>query len=376
MIHKIYFDAFIDKNLHNYQDAYKYRGEKGGFGLPYVKHSKHGRLLMTKNNVSIIILLLGLTLLLSACLSSCLGATSSPELPQWQVGDWWKFSIEVSGDVGLVGTYTFTIVDDNFDVSQNGQEFNCYKIDVSGGGTIYGDAYGTGIGGTWASTEQHYYTKSDLSWVAIYSTYDETVSVTDGSGVTTVSLVADETIISKLITETKYNPPFEANKGFPLTVGKSWSAATTETTKTETTISGNTESKTESESYTKTFLVLRKESITLSAGEFETYVTKRTDPDGAYAETYYSPQVGFDIKQIEYDSTGKAYVTMELLDYECPPTGDDTQFLTTGIFPILTIFSMIIAISAVIVIYLLKRKRTEIQSPTNDSLNLRKFWRA
>jgi len=315
---------------------------------------------MTKNNVSIIILLLGLTLLLSACLSSCLGATSSPEVPQWQVGDWWKFSIEVSGDVGLVGTYTFTIVDDGVVVSQNGQNFNCYKIDVSGGGTIYGDIYGMGVGGSWSSTEQHYYTKSDLSWVAIYSTYDETVSVTDDSGVTTVSLVADETIISKVITETKYNPPFEANKGFPLTVGKSWSAATTETTETETTISGYTESATESESYTKTFLILGKESVTLSAGEFETYVTKRTDPDGAYAETWYSPQVGFDIKQIEYDSTGRSYITMELLDYELQPIGDDTPFLTTGIFPILTIFSMIIAISAIVVIYLLKRKRTDL----------------
>jgi hypothetical protein len=315
---------------------------------------------MTKNNVSIIILLLGLTLLLSTCLSSCLGTTASPELPQWQVGDWWKFSIEISGDVSLVGTYTFTIVADNFGVSQNGQDFNCYKIDVSGGGTIYGDVYGTGVGGTWSSTEQHYYTKSELSWVAIYSIYNETVSVTDGSGTTLISLVANEPIISEVITETKYNPPFEANNGFPLTVGKSWSAATTETIETQTTISGNTEATTDSKSYTKTFLVLGKESITLSAGEFETYVTKRTDPDGAYAETWYSPQVGFDIKQIEYDSTGRAYITMELLDYEWQSTGDDTPFLTTGIFPILTIFSMIIAISAVIIIYLLRRQRTEL----------------
>jgi len=325
---------------------------------------------MTKNNVSIIILLLGLTLLLSTCFSNCLGATASPELPQWQVGDWWKFSIEVSGDVSLVGTYTYTIVDDDVDVSQNGQEFNCYKLDVSGGGTIYGAAYGVGVGGTWSTTEQHYYMKSDISWVAIYSTYDETVSVTDGSGTTPISLVADETITSKVITETTYNPPFEANKGYPLTVGKSWSAATTETTKTQKTINGNAESTTESESYTKTFLVLGKESTTVSAGEFETYVIKRTDPDGAYAESYYSPQVGSDIKQIEYDSTGTPQITMELLDYEYHQTIDDTQFLTTEIIIILTIFSIIIAISVIVTIYLLKRKRTEIQSPTNDSLNL------
>lgn len=325
---------------------------------------------MPKNNVSVIVTLLGLAFLLSACFSNCLGTTADPELPKWQVGDWWKFSIEVSGDVSLVGTYTYTIVGDDVDVSQNGQELNCYKLDVSGGGTIYGEVYGKGVGGIWSSIEQHYYMKSDLSLVTFYSTYDETISLTDGSGVTTISLVVDEPIISKVITETKYNPPFETNKGYPLSVGKSWSAATTETTKTETTISGNTESSTETDSYTKTFLVLRKESTTVSAGEFETYIIKRTDPDGAYAETYYSPQVGFDIKQIEYDSTGKSYVTMELLDYEWQPAGNQTQFLTTGIFPILAIISIIIAISAIVAIYLLKRKRTAVQYPTNDNLQL------
>jgi hypothetical protein len=315
---------------------------------------------MTRNNLSIIILLFGLTLLLSTCLSSCLGTTAGPDLPQWQVGDWWKFSVKISGDVSLAGTYTFTIADDDVYVSQNGQNFNCYNIYVSGEGTIYGDAYGTGVGGTWSSTEQHYYTKSELSWVAIYSTYDETVSVTDGSELTPISLVADASITSKVITETKYNPPFEANNCFPLSVGKCWSAATTETTKTQTTIGENFESTTENDSYTKMFEVIKREVIALSAGKFETYVISRTDPDGAYAETWYSPKVGFDIKQIEYDSTGKAYMTMELLDYEWQSTGGGSTFFTTGIFPILTIFSMISAISVVIFIYLSRRKGTDI----------------
>jgi hypothetical protein len=341
--------------------------KKRRFRLPYIKyHSEDGVLLMTKNTVATITLFLGLTLFLSIGLNSCLGAAANAEMPEWQVGDWWKFRIEVSGDVSLVGTYTYTVVGDDADVSQNGQEFKCYKLDVSGEGTIYGDIYGTEIGGTWSSTEEHYYMKSDMSWVAFYSTYDETVSALAGSGVTTISLVADETIMSRVITETTYNPPFEANKGFPLTVGESWSAATTETTKTETTISGNTEFATETDAYTKTFSVLGKESITVSAGEFETYVVKRTDPDGVYAETWYSPQVGFDIKEIEYDSTGAATVTMELLEYEHQPTVGDTQFLTTTIFLILAISSII---TAIVAIYLLKRKRAEVQSP-DDIVNL------
>jgi hypothetical protein len=291
-----------------------------------------------------------------------LGDAVSPEVPEWQVGDWWKFSVEVSGDASLVGTYTFTIENDNIDVSQNGKTFNCYKIDISGGGTIYGDVYGMGVSGSWSSTEQQYYTKSDLSLVSVYSTYDETVTVTDNSGVTTVSSVADETIISQVIMETKYNPPFEVNKGFPLSAGKNWSAATTETTKTQTTIGGNTEFATETDSYTKTFLVLAKEFTAVSVGDFETYVIKRTDPDGAYAETWHSPQVGFDIKQIEHDSTGTSYATMELLDYERHDSQqivNDSQFLTAEMIPILASFSAIIAVSAIIIIFLLKHKKPQ-----------------
>jgi len=83
-----------------------------------------------------------------------------------------------------------------------------------------------------------------------------------------------------------------------------------------------------------------------------------------YAETWYSPQVGFDIKQIEYSSTGATYVTMELQDYERQLTVDDTQFLITGTFPILAIISLIIAIAAVVVIYLLRRKRVVL--PENN----------
>ncbi len=314
--------------------------------------------------IKILILLFIAPLILSfSTINTSFGA--DPDFPRWQVGNWWKFNIEISGEVNLVGTITYTVVSDDVDVFQNGQDFNCYQIDVLGGGTIYGDIDSIGIGGTWTTTERHNYMKSDQSWVAIYSTYEETISVNDDSGITTISSVQDEITI-KTTVDTTYNPPFEANKGFPLTVGKSWSAATTETTKTQTTVNGNTESKTESEAYTKTFLVLRKESITLSIGEIETYIIKRTDPDGAYAETYYSPEVGTDVKMIEYDSTGTIQSTMELLSYEYQSIGDDSNLLATGTFTILIIVSIIV-ISAIASIYLLKKKKTDIKSETTDA---------
>lgn len=322
---------------------------------------------MIKNKILVLILLLGFTLFFSICLNNGYGTSNSPETPQWQIGNWWKFDIKISGEIDLVGAVTFTVVSDNIDVSPNEQKFNCYQINVSGGGTLQGNIDGNRIEGTWTETERQYYTKSEQSWVAVYSTYEETFSLNDDSGTTRISLAADE-ITSKTTYETTYNPPFEANKGFPLTVGKTWSATTTETTKTETTVNGIIESSTDSEIYTKTFNVLRKESLPLPIGEIETYVTKRTDPDGAYAENYYSPEVGFDVKQIEYDSKGTIQLSIELLEYGYQANGDDPQELPTGIFQILvvTLIMAIIAMSSIAAIYFLKKKKAGSLSQSND----------
>lgn len=313
------------------------------------------------------ILALGVILLLSTYLTSGYGTTASPERPQWQIGDWWKFNIEISGQANLVGTYTYAVVNDDINISQNEQKFNCYQLDTSAEGTLSGEIDGNEIAGTWTITEQQYYTKLDQSWVAVHSTYQETFTIKDGDpGATRISLVQDEKIMSTTTIKTTYNPPFEANKGFPLTVGESWFASTTETTTTQTEANWNLESKTESETYTKTFSVLRKESITLPIGEIETYVVKMTEPDGAYSETYYSPKVGFDVKQIDYDATGTIQTTMELLDCNYPTAEDSQEHLfNTEILQIFIILA-ITAVAAIAVVFLLKKKRTDNQSQIDD----------
>jgi hypothetical protein len=315
--------------------------------------------LMQKNVVSTIVVVLCLTFLVSTCIGTCLGTSSSSELPVWEVGDWWKQSITVSGEASLVGTYTITVVDDSAVISQNGQDYTCYELVVSGGGTIHGAINGLGLSGTWTTTEHHYYTTADQSWVKISSTYDETVTVYGAGDYEGQS----NTVTSRLITETVYNPPFESTKGYPLSVGKSWTATTTETKQTQTTIAGETESETKTDSYTKNYLVTQTESVTVSAGEFETYVTRRTDPDGAYAETFYSPVAGFDVKQIEYDSTGNPYLTLELTDYNYSPTGngnnpsgnDTADSATSNMFVLLIVASVISVTALIVVILLLTR---------------------
>lgn len=312
-----------------------------------------------------------LSLILFFFTSLNIGFGVNPDLPQWKVGNWWKFDVKISGEMlNLVGTSTYTVVNDDIGIHQNGQNFNCYQIDVSAKGTIYGN----GLEGNWTLIEQQYYLKSDQSWVAIHSTYEDTVSFDDASDITFISIIADRTATTKIVVNTTYNPPFEANKGFPLTVGKSWSATTTETSKIQTMINEDIESKTESDAYTKTFSVLREESIIIPTGEVNTYAIKRTDPDGVYAEGYYCPEVGFDVKTIEYNTNGTVQQKLELLSYEYQPIGDDSNLLSTGILPILVIVSIVV-ISAIAVNYLLKKNKTCQTLKDNIASKLKKEMR-
>ncbi|MHA1221006.1 MAG: hypothetical protein ACTSQB_04665, partial [Candidatus Heimdallarchaeota archaeon] len=263
---------------------------------------------------SLVLLVIIFIMFFSTCLNTSLGANL--DFPKWQVGNWWKFNVEIFGETNLVGTETTTIVRDDSDVFQNEQNFTCFQLVTLGGGTIYGNVDGSEIGGTWTLNMNNYLMKSDYSWVFTHLIYEETTSSDDLTGTITISFIAEEIITIKIVNEITFNPPFGANDGFPLTIGKSWSSATTETTKSQIIVNGNTEAITESEAYTKTFLILRKETIVISAGEFETYVIKQTDPDGTYSEGFYSPKVGTNIKEIKYDSTGTIETTRELLDYE------------------------------------------------------------
>jgi len=98
---------------------------------------------------------------------------------------------------------------------------------------------------------------------------------------------------------------------------------------------------------------------TVSAGEFETFVIKATDPDGSYSEDYYSPEAGFSVKGREYDETGKLVTTMELLEYSYAATEER--------FPWLWVIIGIVIAAAIIVGgvgYVLYKRRKPTAPPT------------
>lgn len=256
---------------------------------------------LDKKTLTVCFAFLMIFLVLSTiCVGTVVGV-NEVEMPKYSVGDKWKFSVDYKEEMGMLGTVTQEITGDSVGITQFGKSYVCYEFSFSCSGTVYGELYGQGVTGTWTMNGKSYTQKSDLSEVKDTMTTDVTFTY------------AGESHTMKQVIETTYDPPLESSG--PLTVGKSWSAATTKTTTTQTTIDGQVDQETDTTTYTKSYLVLRTEPTTVSAGEFETFVIKATDPDGSYSESYNSPEVGGSVKQMGYDETGKLVMTMELLEY-------------------------------------------------------------
>lgn len=274
------------------------------------------------------------------------GDLNEAEMPKWSIGDTWKFNVDYKEEIGLLGTVTFEVTSDSREVTQFGTSHVCYELNITGGGTVYGQLYEEGITGTWTMNGKEYCQKSDMSWVKSTVTTDATFTY------------ATESMAMTQIVETSYNPPLDANKGFPLTVGESWAAATTETTTTEMTIDGSVDTSTDTSTYTKNYFVLRSELTTVSAGEFDTFVIKRTDPEGSHAEYYFSPEAGSDVKLKEYSAVGELQVTMELLEYSYAAAKEEFSWLSIIVGSVIA--AAVVASGVAYILY--KRRKTPVPS--------------
>ena len=292
-----------------------------------------------------------LMILSIVCVGTIVGVNEA-EMPKYSVGDKWKVRIEyaeVEG-IGMLCTETFEITRESVKVTQFGKSYVCYEIDISGNGSLYGAA-----SATLTINGKKYVSKADGDLVKINITYNGSL------------IYYGKTHSSSEFAEETYNPPLESSKGFPLTVGKSWSASTTRTTARQLTIDGELEQEeTNKTTGIESWLIHRKELITVAAGEFDTFVVKVTHLDGKYGEWYYSPEVGDAVKQIEYYQTGELFATLELLEYRYAAAEED--------FPWLFVIIGIVIAAAVIVggvgYVLNKRRKPPVPKAPTNHLNL------
>jgi hypothetical protein len=258
--------------------------------------------------------------LLNHCFNAASGEMTTADLPKDSIGDKWKFSVDYKPPFGMLGTMTWETTNDSYLLNQAGSNHECYETTITGSGTVYGEntSSARALSGTWTWTGKEYDVKSDLSWARVTTTINSSYIY----GGNPHTYIYEE--------ELTYSPPLEANKGFPLSAGKSWSAASTETTITVTTSDGQTSHDTNATTKSTSFLVVRTQMTTVSAGEFETFVVRRTYSDGTYSEFYYSPKTRSDVKGIAYDSTGNVTFSMELLEYSLVSERFPIVYLVAG----------------------------------------------
>lgn len=294
------------------------------------------------------------------CVGTVVGVNEA-EMPEYSVGDKWKFSVDYKGEIEMIGTGTLEITGDSVNITQFGKNYVCYECSITESDTVYGG----GINGTYTENRKLYAQKLDLSEVKHTLTTNMTLTY------------AGETHTTKQVITITYDPPLDSG-GFPLTVGKSWSATTTETTTTQTTIDGKVDQETNTTTYTKSYVVLGTELTTVSAGEFDTFVINATDPDGSYFVYYYSPKASFNVKEMVYDENGTLVYTAELLEYSYAAADDengaaddaaeDGDLAEEG-FPLWIIIGVIIAVAAVTsgvgyVLYKRRKTTASVASPT------------
>lgn len=139
---------------------------------------------------------------------------------------------------------------------------------------------------------------------------------------TTVTTIAGKSHTFIEISNTTYTPPLK-ELDFPINVGKTWPITTTKNSTTKTIIDDvEAPEIIDVTEISRNYNCTGKETITVGAGIFETFLIKYTDQDGNYSELYYSPEVGNYVKEQYYELYGEYKLLVksaELLEYSYGP---------------------------------------------------------
>jgi len=177
---------------------------------------------------------------------------SDAELPEWSVGDKWKYEVSI---IGIMGNITTEVIEMTT-INVNDTDYEVYVVETIIELTIEEMII--------THTINNYILRSDLSTVKteLIETFP------DGSSLNAV---------------TTYIPP-RKDYDFPLAVGKEWTSNFTESTYVEDTGYYN---------FTKliNYTVVGQESVTVGAGTFDSYKIEIDDGLGNVIYSWYSSEV-------------------------------------------------------------------------------------
>ena len=285
------------------------------------------------------VLFLGLLLIVPM-----VAAEEAVSLPERSLGDEWSFVVDYKDDVGLICNMTTTITSTSITNPSGG--YSCYEFTSTAEGIVYGE----GVSGTWSMTLKEYYSKSASQLVEASLTRVVTIFRSNGSSTTTTNI------------NSVYQPPSGFNDGFPLTVGKTWTTASTITSTVRTNVDGAISEENDSYSTSMNLVVDRIENVATSTGTFKTYFLIATGADGSIVEVYYAPEVAMQIKEVDYDPMGTVTFTMDLKTYDIAQSSDSSASNPISIYWITSAVIVVVAVvSAIVIIVLKARKHKQTQ---------------
>ena len=235
----------------------------------------------------------------------------STGLPELRIGD--RYVYEGSGKVTLSGIMATVKLSENMTlwgldtINSIGHDHQCfiYRMEaweqVKALGYVI-DAYSEGF---------MYLEHATLSTVRSDLWMNSTIPIEGEQSVHTVS---------------DYDPPLDTNQ-FPLMVSDKWATQSSVTTTT----TQNGEPDTQQTEASSLYECLRVQSVDVPAGSFEAFVTRSNGSSGigspsvggidistltqGYSLSYFSPTLGTDVLQQNYDSEGNLITDMKLLGY-------------------------------------------------------------
>lgn len=255
---------------------------------------------------------------------------ASTSAPTWTAGDYWVYNVTgFSFGIGSTGSGT-------------------YRLDVLGQQSI-----------TLASTT--------------YTTYhlklNVTVTVTQGSTTTTISLPGDIwlrtsdfapvkqslsfSFLTSTITETQTNTP-PPGRQWPLTPGATWSANyMVESVSALGSIISTTYS-----NDTASYSVQADTSVTVPAGTFSATPLKEAAPSGSYNLSYWSSTAGGPVREDTVDAFGSTTTSLQLKSYNYQAGGSvGGLFLGLPLLAWIAIIAVIVIVVAALVFLRMRKPR-------------------
>lgn len=280
-----------------------------------------------------------------------LSVVGDMQLPTFQVGDQWVYSVNLNleGMVVISGDWTFEVENE---VSFSGHE--AYHMSIGGDGS----ASLSGLGGSYVMEGVSYIRMSDLA------TIKEDIMIDIN-----VTILSEEIHIVAYM-NMSHDPPLN-QFDFPVKEGDIWSSIST-TTFELAILSDNPlvpGTVTNSTDIVTTNLECEsKETVEVAAGKFASYKIKMTDGSGNTTYNYVSTKSGYIVKTQMYNSTGASVGNLNLKSYTYTPpaAGNGDDFISNIMDYLWLLILLIVVIIVLVILGVVLSKRSTEQGPPPD----------